>query len=136
MRVLSELKVVVRLTAIAVGAAIILTANAFAGAPLKGVDVKLGKNPGGKPAARTTDSDGHFSFGVLPKGSYRITLSFTGAKLSSSDVSMTVVGTAKGNVVSVLSASAPRKSGAVIVGDHLDVVSDGVHPIEGTVSAD
>jgi len=40
------------------------------GAPLKGVDVKLGKNPGGSPAARTTDSKGKFDFGVMPAGSY------------------------------------------------------------------
>ena len=40
------------------------------GAPLKGVDVKLGKNPGGSPAARTTDSNGKINWGVLAKGSY------------------------------------------------------------------
>jgi hypothetical protein len=45
------------------------------GAPLKGVDVKLGKNPGGKPAARTTDSNGKFDFGVLPAGSYYLIVS-------------------------------------------------------------
>jgi hypothetical protein len=48
-----------------------------AGAPLKGVDVKLGKNPGGSPAARTTtDSKGKFNLGVVPAGSYILTLDF------------------------------------------------------------
>lgn len=49
---------------------------AYAGAPLKGVDVKLGKNPGGSPAARmmTTDATGKVNFGVLPRGSYMLEL--------------------------------------------------------------
>lgn len=48
--------------------------EAVTGAPLKGVDVKLGKNPGGSPAARTTDSKGKFDFGVMPAGSYYLVL--------------------------------------------------------------
>jgi hypothetical protein len=49
------------------------------GAPLKGVDVKLGRNPGGSPAARTTTNDkGKFDFGVVPKGSYLLTLELPG----------------------------------------------------------
>jgi len=49
------------------------------GAPLKGVDVKLGKNPGGGAAARTTTNDkGEFTFGVLPAGRYTLTLGLPG----------------------------------------------------------
>ena len=44
------------------------------GVPIKGIDVKLGKNPGGNAAARTsTDSNGNFAFPVMPKGSYTLT---------------------------------------------------------------
>ena len=51
--------------------------NVVAGAPLKGCDVKLGKPPGGSPAARTTTDDkGKFNLGVVPKGSYFLTLDF------------------------------------------------------------
>ena len=48
--------------------------HAVAGAPLKGVDVKLGRNPGGSPVARTTtDASGAFAFADLPAGSYTLT---------------------------------------------------------------
>jgi hypothetical protein len=43
------------------------------GAPLKGVDIKLGKNPGGTAAARTTtDNSGTYGFSNVPNGNYSI----------------------------------------------------------------
>ena len=65
----------------AVATVILFAQLAFAGAPLKGIDVKLGKNPGGGCAARTTDAGGKADFGVWPKGNY--TLEFTSAASSS-----------------------------------------------------
>ncbi len=56
-------------------ASLFLAQTVFAGAPLKGIDVKLGKNPGGGCAARTTDAGGKADFGVWPKGNYTLEFS-------------------------------------------------------------
>jgi hypothetical protein len=63
-----------RISALAFATIASLAVAAHAGAPLKGVDVKLGKNPGGTPAARTTNAEGKIDLGVLPAGSYYITI--------------------------------------------------------------
>lgn len=52
--------------------------SALAGSPLKGIDVKLGKNPGGGCAARTTDAGGKADFGVWPKGNYTLEFAASG----------------------------------------------------------
>ncbi|HEV2487825.1 MAG TPA: hypothetical protein VGT08_20060 [Terracidiphilus sp.] len=58
--------------------------SALAGAPLKGIDVKLGKNPGGGCAARTTNNAGQANFGIWPKGNY--TLGFAPSASSNAGV--------------------------------------------------
>ena len=64
-----------RVALIAGAVSLLATSAALAGAPLKGVDIKLGKNPGGSPAARTTDAQGRADFGVLPAGQYTVSIS-------------------------------------------------------------
>lgn len=59
-------------SAVVVALGFVSAQAAFAGAPLKGIDVKLGKNPGGGCAARTTDAAGKADFGVWPKGNYTL----------------------------------------------------------------
>lgn len=56
---------------------------ALAGSPLKGIDVKLGKNPGGGCAARTTDANGNADFGVWPRGEYTLDFSVTTTEVKS-----------------------------------------------------
>ena len=65
----------IRLPIITLAPLVLCAHLALAGAPLKGIDVKLGKNPGGGCAARTTDGAGKADFGVWPKGNYTISVS-------------------------------------------------------------
>jgi hypothetical protein len=64
-----------KILSISVFALLLLAVAAHAGAPLKGVDVKLGKEPGGGASARTTNADGKIDLGVLPAGSYSLIVS-------------------------------------------------------------
>ena len=79
------------------------------GAPLKGVDVKLGKNPGGGAAARTTDSKGKFDFGVLPAGSYYLVLDLPEAAMKEKGPSAVNVKLARVSVEGA--AGGPIKTG-------------------------
>jgi hypothetical protein len=79
--------------------------RAHAGAPLKGIDVKLGKNPGGA-VQRTSDAAGTADFGILPRGSYILT--FSAAKVSGArpaTLHIEVRGAAEGPLSHVLPAA-------------------------------
>lgn len=115
---------------------------ALAGAPLKGVDVKLGRNPGGGMVARTTtDASGHFDFGVVPAGSYRVTVATTksgGPKNLPPRVKIEI----RGSIEEMPAETAARKSGSVIVMDRTapsgavlaTVHTDGAHPVSGVLT--
>jgi hypothetical protein len=77
---------VARVLVLASALCLLFTQAALAGAPLKGIDVKLGKNPGGGCAARVSGPDhcaaalatndaGQVDYGVLPKGDYTMSVS-------------------------------------------------------------
>ena len=108
--------------AVSVAAAVVFAASsALAGAPLKGVDVKLGKNPGGSPAARTTDGQGRADFGVLPAGQYSV---LVGGRKS---VHLAVSGVPGGSAERVLGGAAARAAPFVIE-------ASGREPVVVTVS--
>lgn len=99
--------------------------TAHAGAPLKGIDVKLGKNPGGGCAARTTNDKGEADFGAwptLPAGqTYTVTLGTT-----ESPVDVTIKGAAGGPVTRHIDTASPNSRA---VDQVINLSSDGKTPI-------
>lgn len=117
----------------------LIATAAWAGAPLKGVDVKLGKSPGGGAAARTTNSDGKVDFGVLAAGSYYVVID--GAKnVREPDAQIEIRGASEGTVKKRWNFaqkkaygvdSTAREAGA----EKILFTSDGKHPIEIAATA-
>jgi hypothetical protein len=90
---------------------------ALAGSPLKGIDVKLGKNPGGGCAARTTDAHGNANFGVWPKGEYTLDFSAAAQPASYKDPEdMTTRYRPGNNKTASMAPVTPTKLHVVIVG--------------------
>jgi hypothetical protein len=56
-------------------AALLSASSLFAGDPVPGLDVKLGRNPGGQAYHVRTDASGNFTFKDLPAGEYIVTIS-------------------------------------------------------------
>ena len=92
-----------RLLIAAAAMAMLASTAAWAGAPLKGIDVKLGKNPGGGLASRTTGADGVADFGALPPGAY--TLAVQAPKPVAMHVAVT--GASGGRIERDVAAAAP-----------------------------
>jgi hypothetical protein len=99
------------LPVVAAATFILLAQIAFAGAPLKGIDVKLGKNPGGGCAARTTDAGGKADFGVWPKGNYTLEFATADSALAAAPATSRTQAPA-----SKLVAPSPTKLHVVITG--------------------
>jgi hypothetical protein len=122
---------------------VLLAAVAHAGAPLKGVDVKLGKSPGGGASARTTNADGKLDLGILPAGSYYLIISAPkGTDVTRDPEAQIEIKGATGGTVKKrwdyakkkAFDAAPADSSARVatqVGEEKIIfTSDGVHPVE------
>jgi hypothetical protein len=122
---------------------VLLAAAAHAGAPLKGVDVKLGKSPGGGASARTTNAEGKLDLGVLPAGSYYLIISapkgtdVTRDPEAQIEIKGAMGGTmkkrwdyAKKKAFDAAPADSSARVAAPIGEETIIFTSDGIHPIE------
>jgi hypothetical protein len=121
-----------------------MLAVAHAGAPLKGVDVKLGKTPGGGASARTTNADGKIDLGVLEAGSYYLIVSppKSGNVKDEPDALVEIRGTSAGTVAKRwnhsqqkafdVNAPANARTGGE---DRIVFKADGKHPVDIAMTA-
>jgi hypothetical protein len=129
---------------VATGAFFAAAVALHAGAPLKGVDVKLGKSPGGGASARTTDSGGKIDLGVLAAGSYYLIVSppKSGNVNDAPDALVEIHGTTGGTVTkrwnhAQQKAYDPNASSSARTGGEERIVftADGKHPVDIALTA-
>ena len=98
------------------------------GTPIKGVDVKMGRNPGGNAAARaTTDAEGNFALPVVPQGSY--TLTFTMPREAQAELS--VKATVRGSAGEIFDSEVQFKVKLAVAPAPIILESDGQNPLTG-----
>lgn len=98
------------------------------GTPLRGIDVKLGKNPGGSAAARaTTDAAGNFTLPVVPAGSYTLTFDLP----KETELEVSVKGVVGGPATARMSAVVPSGAKQAAPPATITLQSDGKSPLTG-----
>jgi hypothetical protein len=102
------------------------------GIPIKGVDIKLGKSPGGNVAARaTTDESGNFALPIVPEGSYILTFGIPKA----TEVMMSVEGSIRGSKNRIFSSGVKFAAKVAAAPAPIILESDGHTPLTGMVEA-
>jgi hypothetical protein len=98
------------------------------GTPIRGIDVKLGKNPGGNVVARaTTDAEGNFALPIVPAGSY--ILSFEIRK--EAEVVMSLKGSIRGSKNRTFSSGVKFATRVAVAPAPIILESDGQNPLTG-----
>ena len=90
-----------------------------AGAPLKGVDVKLGRNPGNAARTMTTDDKGVLQLGTLARGSYFLLFASEPKPTDPVVVSVEIKGATGGTTTYGYN----RKSASIVYKDRVAVVT-------------
>jgi hypothetical protein len=121
------------------------TMAAQAGAPLKGIDVKLGKNPGGGCVARSstctaghnesvTGADGSVHFGILPKGEYNVTVSGVGGSTAQVTIGGAAAPTqACWNFATERTFDPAAPTARAATSNSIIFVADGIHDVTVTI---
>jgi hypothetical protein len=124
-------------------AIVLLATAARAGVPIRGIDVKLGKNPGGTASARTTNAEGKLNLGVLPAGSYYLIIGAPkGTDVTRDpDAQIEIKGAAGGTIkkrwdyakkkaFDAAPTDSSARAAAPVGEEKIIFTSDGSHPIE------